>query len=513
MKKTFIKLISVIITAALIFGQPVNTMAVEGTLGYEGGISIENQTEKDEYQYSEMCFLTGSPVLLTGTLTIKKTDKNGEINATYTYRLSNPDYNVTMNRVIRYTTTKETKPNGQITETTTLSRTPTEVVIIGGTTYRLIDSQFSRSVLTDPKPGINYHAGEFFTKKVYAVGAATLNNPNTITVDMSGRLYAFDQFWSSTQTQKINVLIEANLMGNDGPVNWGGAAEIIVSNARRNKFQYSANEPYQISFEGGYVKSTWDEATLNYTARLPEFDSNNKPTDVLKTYTDIRSLNSAIETQRLMVPDLKHIRGFWAEEPIKILFGLEVITGTGTNFRTGKYVTRAEFVTMLVGALKDIPEDPNVRSSTIVNRKRTKTEAPEISPFNDVSIDHPNYDSIKKAYQKGITKGYGDGSFSPGSYITKAEAVKMIVSALGLENLAAYPYASAPFSDNDHIPAYARNAASVASNLGLVYPDEAGRFNPNAKLTNEYTANLLYELISYMGDELIKDYRDRIMEF
>jgi len=512
MQKMLKKMISVFIIAAVILGIPLNTMAVEGSMGYEGGISIENQTEKDEYQYSEMCFLTGKPVLLTGTLTIKKTDKSGEINATYTYRLSNPDQNVTMNRVVMYTTKKETKSNGQITESTTLSRTPTEVITAGGITYRLIDAQFSRSVLTDPKPGINYNAGEFYTKKVYAVGAATLNNPNTITVDMYGKLYAYDQFWSSTQTQKINVLIEANLTGNNGPVKWGGAAEVIASNARRNKFQYSVNEPNQISFDGGYVKSTWDESSLSYTARLPEFDSNNNPTDVIKTYSDTRSLSSAIETQRLMVPDLKHIRGFWAEEPIKILYSLEVIPGTGADFKIGKYVTRAEFVTMLTNALKDIPVDPNVRTVTVV-RRQTKATAPEISPFNDVSTDHPNYEAIKKAYQKGITRGSGNGRFSPNTYITKAEAIKMIVSALGLENLAPYPYTSAPFSDNDQIPDYARNAAFVANSLGLIYPDEAGRFNPNAKLSNEFTANLIYDLIRYMGDELIKDYRDRIMEF
>ena len=281
-----------------------------------------------------------------------------------------------------YTTKKETKSNGQITESTTLSRTPsrtpTEVITAGGITYRLIDAQFSRSVLTDPKPGINYNAGEFYTKKVYAVGAATLNNPNTITVDMYGKLYAYDQFWSSTQTQKINVLIEANLTGNNGPVKWGGAAEVIASNARRNKLQYSVNEPYQISFDGGYVKSTWDESSLSYTARLPEFDSNNNPTDVIKTYSDTRSLSSAIETQRLMVPDLKHIRGFWAEEPIKILYSLEVILEQEPISKSAS-MTRAEFVTMLTNALKDIPVDPNVRTVTVV-RRQTKATAPEISP-------------------------------------------------------------------------------------------------------------------------------------
>ena len=89
----------------------------------------------------------------------------------------------------------------------------------------------------------------------------------------------------------------------------------------------------------------------------------------------------------------------------------------------------------------------------------------------------------------------------------------MIVSALGLENLAPFPAASTPFTDNDIIPAYARNAVTVANTLGIVEPDQLGAFNPNKRLTNEDAAILIYDLITYMGDELIKDYRDRIMEY
>jgi len=53
----------------------------------------------------------------------------------------------------------------------------------------------------------------------------------------------------------------------------------------------------------------------------------------------------------------------------------------------------------------------------------------------------------------------------------------------------------------------------VAHDLGLIAADERGRFNPKAQLTNEDTANLLYGLITYMGDEMIKDYSDRMMQF
>ena len=69
--------------------------------------------------------------MLTGELTIKKSDKNDIVTSTYTYKLENTDNNITMNRVVIYTTTRETKINGQIIETTKLSRVPTEVISIG----------------------------------------------------------------------------------------------------------------------------------------------------------------------------------------------------------------------------------------------------------------------------------------------------------------------------------------------------------------------------------------------
>ena len=89
----------------------------------------------------------------------------------------------------------------------------------------------------------------------------------------------------------------------------------------------------------------------------------------------------------------------------------------------------------------------------------------------------------------------------------------MIVSALGLENLAPWPNTNTPYVDNDSIPAYARNAASVAYSLGIFQGDERGFFNPSGRITNEQAAKLFYNLIQYMGDELVKDYSDRILSF
>ena len=40
-----------------------------------------------------------------------------------------------------------------------------------------------------------------------------------------------------------------------------------------------------------------------------------------------------------------------------------------------------------------------------------------------------------------------------------------------------------------------------------------GRFNPSSRLTGENLSVLIFDLIEYMGDELIKDYRDRMIDF
>jgi len=189
MKKIRITLISLLLFS-MIFS-PAAVFAVEGSMGYEGGISVENTIEKGTYSYSEMVFITGEPVLLTGEMTIKKTDKNDTITSTYTYSLENTEKGILLNRSVIYTTTKETKANGQIIETTKLSREPTEVIRVGNSTYRLDSASFSQSMITDPKAAINYHTGEFTEKKVYVSGTGA--NQDTVTVTISGRIYAYDQ--------------------------------------------------------------------------------------------------------------------------------------------------------------------------------------------------------------------------------------------------------------------------------------------------------------------------------
>lgn len=485
----------------------LNSLAYTGSMGYEGGISAADPFEDGTYSYREVCFLTGVPIIVEGTMTVKKNMRQGKINTTYTYNLVNNEQNATVTRVIVTDTITTTKENGQTTESSTISRRPTEIVRVGENTYNLSDYRFSRSGITDPKPAVLYNAGEYQLEKIYNISSG-----GTVTIEMNGTQYGYDQYWSSAKSGSVNVYITAEPQIDGVSASWGGYASVTVASNAKKGFQYIENEPWQISFEGGYVEQNWNESVLEYEATLPEFDKSGKATEVLTQYSERFGLDTEPINTRLMVPDLKHLKGHWAEEPVKILFSLEVIPGAANHFNPGAFITRRDFAAMVVRAIKDIPQDPDLVTRTTTTKRPRKNE-PESSPFTDITPDDPLFSEIITASTRGIIQGTGNARFSPDKNITSSEAVTMLIRALGLEGLATYPDAITPFVDNDEIPSYARNAAAVAWRIGLIEGDNRGYFHPKENLTYERASMLIYRLIQYMGDELVKDYRERLLNY
>lgn len=492
----------------IILFEPTLSAAYVGSMGYEGGISAADPFESNTYLYREVCFLTGVPIVLEGTMTVKKNVKGEKVSIQYIYDLVNVEQGASIRRSVYMETQKKTGENGQTTETSVVTRRPTERVVVGNLIFDLTDYEFTRSGITDPRPAVYYNAGEYMLEKKYRI-----NTGGTITVRMTGKQYGYDQYWSSAKSGNVDVIIEASQLMGGKTVEWSGTARVFVSSVAKKGFEYIQNEPYQISFEGGYVEKNYEESLLEYEAQLPEFDKDRKPTGVIKTYRERMGIESNPVLTRLMVPDLKHLAGHWSEEPVKILYSLGVIPGTGEDFNPAKYITRREFTVMLVRAMKEIPEDPDIVNKSRTPTRTSRSKTPEISPFLDVSTDDPFYEDIKAANNRGIIQGTGNAYFSPERHITSAEAVTMLIRALGLEGLAPYPYAVTPFVDNDDIPAYARNPVAVAYRIGLVSGDDRGYFRPNRYMTYEEAAVLLYRLIRYMGEDLVKDYRERFLSY
>lgn len=116
-------------------------------------------------------------------------------------------------------------------------------------------------------------------------------------------------------------------------------------------------------------------------------------------------------------PDAADINNF---DAVTTLSALGIIKGDLTgNFNPTQTVTRAEMAKMIF---------------TIVNKGDDNAEAFDAvtTDLTDIST-HWASSYIKYCEQNGIVAGYGDGTFRPENEVTSAEALKMVLVALGYE--------------------------------------------------------------------------------
>ena len=511
MKKKILTIL-LLLSACLVFSG--TAFAREGICGYEGGISSGEVSGKTTYDYQEVSFISGEPVVLKGTLIIKKQQRQKKTTTTYIYNLKNAEKEATLSRTLVFDTTATTRENGQITETATFAKPATETLKINGTTYTLKSTNgydFARSNLIDPKPAVKYHAGSIWSKKVYQVGAAA--DGNTVTVECTGDFYGYDQYWGNAESLLLDYTISSEKNSKDEIDKWGGTAKVAISSTSTEQLEYQKNKPDQISFSGSYVQSRINSSILEYTSMLPEFDAKGISTDNIITYKDSLKIETFPVQKRLPTVNPINIRGHWAENDIRIMFGLEVFKGDGLNFKPDQYMSRAEFAAAMVQIAREVPVDPALTTRTNLAANRAISKKVVVSPFNDVSIDNTNFMQIKSTYDRGLLGGKGYNLFGPNDNISKADAMVALIRALGFESLAPAPIAVTGFRDNDLIPAHSRNAAYVAQKIGLLQSDSKGNMNPVKKLTRAEASAMFINLITYLQEGIRKDYREKFVDY
>ncbi|MCX7748641.1 MAG: S-layer homology domain-containing protein [Clostridia bacterium] len=501
----------------LIFSDPLRSYARQGDSGYEGGISSGEVPNKTQYDYQEVCFITGEPVLFKGTLSVKKSAKQDSVSSTYIYTLKNADKAATLTRTLSYTTKLADKDNKQTVEETALAGKAVESIKIGSTTYTLTNYDFTRSNLVDHKSAIDYFAGNTWGKKVYQIGASGGGTANggTVTVEITGNFYGYNQYWGTTEAQALTYIINSEKKNGDKTDKWGGTVDVNLSSNTEKQIKYVENLPDEISFKGGYVETQYNNSVLEYKSNLPEFDKNGTATDRMVETKNSMKLETFPVWKRLPVPHLEHLRGHWAEKDIKSLYSLEVLKGNDSIFKPEEYMTRAEYAKAIVNAAKEVPADPALASKTAAKRTAASNSAKkETAPtFKDVSTENLYYDNIEIAFKRGLINGVGNNLFEPDRALNVADAVTILVRALGLENLAPNPKPVTTFRDNDKIPLYARNAVFVAEKIGLIQGDDKGYLKPMDKLTKARAAALINRFIQYMRDGIRKDYKDGIVNY
>ncbi|MFA6529082.1 MAG: S-layer homology domain-containing protein [Candidatus Gracilibacteria bacterium] len=111
------------------------------------------------------------------------------------------------------------------------------------------------------------------------------------------------------------------------------------------------------------------------------------------------------------------ISGHWGEDYITELAGQGVVGGySDGTFGPNNYITRAEITKIALGAFE-------YEIGSYENK------------FSDVEAGAWYEDYITSAYEEGILSGYTDGTFKPGNYINRAEALKILLNGSKIEEL------------------------------------------------------------------------------
>jgi len=173
------------------------------------------------------------------------------------------------------------------------------------------------------------------------------------------------------------------------------------------------------------------------------------------------------------------------------------VNGVFPEYTAGSYILK-DGDTLRWQYTKDLGKDLGGYIPDSGGGGSTPTPQPEtpVKPleFTDIS-KHWAKDYIQKAVQLEIFKGYSDKTFRPDNYLTRAQAVSVIVRALDMKTDEA-----APFSD---IGTYAKETQAeiaAAYKHGLIKKQD-GKFSPSNEVTRAQMALMLHRAHEYKTGE------------
>jgi hypothetical protein len=287
---------------------------------------------------------------------------------------------------------------------------------------------------------------------------------------------------------------------------WQGTYRSQVSDSMIKSMYYQHHEPALASFAGGYLRVIGSEMVAQYDFNLPRVNGGIKE-QVVRNRGALRlALQMAPRLERLIVPKFRDVGGHWAEEDILKLYSLEVFDETNSFFIPDAAMTRLDFT-------KAVMRASNIRVTAAetqpVNNRRSGPQ--EVSPFKDVPVEHPDYRLVKNAVDKGIIFGMTPDLFMPGQFLTRAQAVTILIRALGFEHLAPNPGYITAFSDDRDIPHWARDSIYMAREIGLIKGDHQNRVNVNRQMTRAEASAMLVRFLEFLARDLQRDYRENIL--
>lgn len=520
---------------------------------YDGGIYKQTNNNSKTYQYEEVTFVTGKPVVLKGTLTRTKIEKSkeddllqkaidknkksvksstkksssntdtsgkdpiaevaNEIPITYNGTKISEKYNlsgggISLTRDLTITPINEYY-KGQIVQKDEISKVK-ETITAGSVSYTLDSnlSEMSESTVIDKKPAIDYYAGNANFNKVY-----TTESGDRLIIQMDGKSAGYESFWGATQTKTMNYTINTEkaesssstttaTTGNNSTTttttNSSDSSSVVngtyTVKSSQNTIKdliYSDNDPKKISFRGGYIITSQNNAALEYS-----YDING---NVGKGQLENANMP---DITRLYAPVLTDLQGHYAEDAVKIITSMNGFDPSRKMFLPNAPISRDEFARAVVVTAGLYNNKADKKKTTYILKEEL---------FSDVKTKDVFYNYVKKAVDKNIMIGRDDNKFEPKNPITRAEAVRILTNSLGLDSLIPNGKFNTGFEDQAEIPPWAYDNVYIAQNIGLI--EKGGAFRPNDELTKADASELLLRYIEYMTGDLKEDYMQKILNY
>ncbi|OME81476.1 hypothetical protein BK120_17705 [Paenibacillus sp. FSL A5-0031] len=238
------------------------------------------------------------------------------------------------------------------------------------------------------------------------------------------------------------------------------------------------------------IDNNWSIAPVMGDVKVT-FTSSPKAAEYAKTTNNIRYLDKVDEKGfGIFSLDLNKLftdvpASHWASPAINELVAKQIVTGkTDTTFEPNTNVTRAEFATLLVKALK--------------------LTAKSKSSFTDVPATAWYAESVAAASENGLVNGVSKGKFAPNDKITREQMAVMASNALklkaGKETIVAE---SKKMADDAQISAWAKAGVNIVVDRGVMNGRGEGKFVPKASSTRAEAAKVVHTLISDISVQLL----------
>ena len=182
--------------------------------------------------------------------------------------------------------------------------------------------------------------------------------------------------------------------------------------------------------------------------------------------------NNEGEKEKMYFSDLGNYE--WAETAINYLYDKKIVNGkTSRIFAPGDYITRAEFVKMVVPAYFPILSGDGK------------------SIFDDVAEQAWYFNYVNTAWKNNIITGY-NGKFNPDDNITREDIATILFRLCDEKPI----ISSFRFIDNDNISEYAVDSVYGLYAYGVISGTDNNTFLPKSKATRAETAQMLYKMLT-----------------